>query len=175
MRARRISTGSAFRLFEEEREIGYVDHIKMRFHGFATREEAALAASMAHRALTRRRGEQESLADRPGDVYIMEQGSTLAVVARAGVLATLLPAQEKEAEAHGWGFEIPLLPEEQFEIFSVARARVIWRALRDARVHQRMRQFARPTGGPVQAAATVDIERQPLAYHPAAPGCEGAS
>ncbi len=58
MRARRLGTGSEFRLFQDEQEIGHVDGTTVSFRGFATRDDAALAASVAHRALTRRRGEQ---------------------------------------------------------------------------------------------------------------------
>ena len=52
MRARRIAAGSEFRLLQDEQEIGYVDGIRVSFRGFATRGDAALAASVAHQALT---------------------------------------------------------------------------------------------------------------------------
>ncbi len=71
----------------------------------------------------------------------MDHGSTQAVIAQAGVLATLLPPVPEETEIGGWGFEIELLPEERFEVFATARARVVWRALRGTGVYRRMRQF----------------------------------
>jgi hypothetical protein len=141
MRARRVGTGSEFRLFQDEQEIGHVDSTTVTFLGFLTRDDAALAASVAHRALTRRRGKQLRPVDEPKDVLIMDHGSTQAVIAQAGVLATLLPPAPEESEIGGWGFEIELLPEERFEVFATARARVIWRALRGTGVYRRMRQF----------------------------------
>lgn len=139
MRARRIGTGSEFRLFQDEQEIGHVDGTTVSFRGFATREDAALAASVAHRALTRRRGERPLSVHGSEDILIMGQGSTEAVIARAGMMATLLPPAPEGLG--GWGFEIELLPEERFDIFAVARARVIWRALRSTGIDHRMRQF----------------------------------
>lgn len=63
-----------------------------------------------------------------------------AVIARSSVLATLLqPAPENSAQ--GWGFEIQLLPEERLEVFAIARARVMWRALRGTGIYRLMRQF----------------------------------
>jgi hypothetical protein len=56
-------------------------------------------------------------------------------------MATLLPPAPETSEIEGWGFEIQLLPEEQFEVFALARARVIWRALRGTGIDRRMRQF----------------------------------
>jgi hypothetical protein len=72
---------------------------------------------------------------------IMDHGGTPTVVARAGVLATLLAPAAEKPEIDGWGFEMQLLPEEQFEVFAKARARVIWRALRSTGVYRRMHQF----------------------------------
>ena len=141
MRARRLGTGSEFRLFQDEQEIGHVDGTTVSFRGFATRDDAALAASVAHRALTRRRGEQPRSVDEPKNVLVMDHGSTQAVIAQAGVLATLLPPVPEETEIGGWGFEIELLPEERFEVFATARARVVWRALRGTGIYRRMRQF----------------------------------
>jgi hypothetical protein len=141
MRARRVGTKAEFRLFHNERQIGHVDATSLSFVGFETRDDAALAASVAHRALTKRRRRQPYRMDHPGDFLIMDQASRAAVVARAGVLATLLPPAPEASGIDGWGFEIQLRPEEQFEVFAVARARVIWRALRASGIYRRMRQF----------------------------------
>jgi hypothetical protein len=141
MRARRVATKSAFRLFQDDKEIGYVDGTRARFRGFASRDAAALAASLAHRALARRRGERPHSMDEPKDFLVVGQGSTQSVIARTAVLATLLPPTLEESESDGWGFEIELLPEERLEIFAVARARVIWRTLRSTGIYRRMWQF----------------------------------
>jgi hypothetical protein len=124
MRARRVGTGSEFRLFQDEKEIGQVDGSRVSFAGFATRDDAALAASAAHHALALRRGKQVS-----------SLGG-----ADAGV--TLLPPGSAEADSGSWGFAVPLLPSERVEIFALARARIIWRALQGTGISRRMRQFA---------------------------------
>jgi len=141
MRARRVGTGSEFRLFQDEQEIGRVDGTTVSFLGFATRDDAAVAASVAHLALTRRRGEKAQSVSGPSDVLVMDHGSSQAVIAPAGVLARLLVPASEESEVGGWGFEIGLLPEEGFEVFAIARARVMWQALRSTGVYRCMQQF----------------------------------
>jgi hypothetical protein len=121
MRARRVGTGSEFRLFQDEQEIGQVDAAAVSFRGFATRDEAAQAASAAYRALARRRAG-------------VEEGEE--------PLATLLPPASEEPTAAGWGFKIALLPGERMEVFALARARIMWRALEGSGLSRRMRQFA---------------------------------
>jgi hypothetical protein len=128
-------------LFQNERQIGHVDGTSVSFVGFDTRDDAAFAASVGHRALTKRRRKQPHRMEHPEDFLIMDQGSMPAVIARAGVLATLLPPALEKSGIDGWGFEIQLLPEEGFEVFAIARARVIWRALRSTGIYRRMRQF----------------------------------
>jgi len=141
MRARRVGTGPEFRLFQDDKMIGRVDGTTVSFLGFATRDDAALAASIAHLALTRRRGKKPQSVTGPSDVLVMDHGSSQAVIAPAGVLATLLPPASEESDVGGWGFEIGLLPEEGIDVFATARARVMWRALRSTGVYRRMQQF----------------------------------
>jgi len=121
MRARRVGNGSEFRLFQDEKEIGRVDATAVSFLGFVTRDDAALAAAAAYRALARRWQDAEG---------------------RPESLATLLPPAPEEAATGGWGFEIALLPGERVEVFALARARVIWRELQGTGMSRRMRQFA---------------------------------
>ena len=120
MRARRVGTGSEFRLFQDEREIGWVDGATVSFRGFETPDDAILAARAAHRALGRRREKQPDTPD----------------------ASTLLPPTPEMPGIGGWGFKIALLPSERVEVFALARARVIWRALQGNGVSRRMRQFA---------------------------------
>ena len=120
MRARRVGTGSEFRLFQDEREIGRVDGTGVSFRGFEIPDDAILAATVAQRALIRRREQQPDTAD----------------------AATLLPPTPEVSGIDGWGFKIALLPGERVEVFALARARVIWRALQGTGVSRRMRQFA---------------------------------
>jgi hypothetical protein len=120
MRARRIGTGSEFRLFQDERAIGWVDGTAVSIRGFETPDDAILAATVAHRALARHRDQQPDTADP----------------------ATLPPPTPEMPGIGGWGFKIALLPSERVEVFDLARARVIWRALQGTGVSRRMRQFA---------------------------------
>jgi hypothetical protein len=112
----------------------------VRFHGFATREDAAAAASVAHGSVARRRKAAAHPIEDLGDVLILNQESTELVVARSGILARLSPPSSENAGS-GWGFEIQLLPDEGFEVFAVARARSMWRRLRRSPFKQRMLQF----------------------------------
>jgi hypothetical protein len=121
VRARRVGTGSEFRLFQDEREIGRVDGTGVSLRGFETPDDAILGATVAQRALARRRREQQ-----PDTVED----------------ATLLPPTAEVSGIGGWGFRIALLPSERVEVFALARARVIWRALQGTGVSRRMRQFA---------------------------------
>jgi hypothetical protein len=120
MRARRVGAGSEFRLFQDDREIGRVDGTGVSFRGFEIPDDAILAATVAQRALVRRREQQPDTAD----------------------AATLLPPTPEVSGIDGWGFKIALLPGERVEVFALARARVIWRALQGTGVSRRMRQFA---------------------------------
>ena len=120
MRARRVGTRSEFRLFQDEREIGWLDGTAVSFRGFETPDDAILAATVAHRALVRRRDRQPDTAD----------------------AATLLPPTPEMPGIGGWGFKIARLPSERVEVFALARARVICWALQGNGVSRRMRQFA---------------------------------
>ena len=68
MRVRRVGTESEFRLFQEEKEIGRVNGEAVSFHGFANRDDAALAARAANHALARRRGEEAPARTEADDV-----------------------------------------------------------------------------------------------------------
>lgn len=141
MRARGGTNRHEFRLFQDEQEIGYIDDTTVAFRGFATAAEAALAASAAHRGLARRRGEQETSQHSLEDFLVVERGHTQYVIARAAVLATLRPPDPEGSPVAGWGFEIELLPGERLDVFAIARARVMWRALRNTGIYRRMQQF----------------------------------
>jgi hypothetical protein len=71
----------------------------------------------------------------------MDHGSSQAVIAPVGVLATLLPPTAEGSEVGSWGFEVELLPEEVVDVFAIGRARVIWHALRNTGVYRHMDQF----------------------------------
>ena len=147
MRARRVGDRSEFRLFQNEREIGHVTGSAVRLHGFATRDDATAGATLASRALSRRRKAAAQRLIEPGDVLVLSGQSAEFVVARTGILARLLPPSSGRPEA-GWGFEVQLLPGEAFEVFAVARARVVWRAIQRSSLRRRMLQFQQGTEQP---------------------------
>ena len=163
MRARRVGTGAEFRLFQGEQEIGRLDGTAVSFRGFATRDDAALAASVAHVALSRRRGEKPRPVHGPSDLLVMDHGSGQAVIEPAGVLARLIQPAAEGAEAGGWGFEIELLPEEGVDVFAVGRARVMWRALQSTRMDRRMHQ------------SSVGERAARLVHHPCQPRAGSAT
>jgi hypothetical protein len=134
-----VGNGAEFRLLQDEREIGSVDAGAVRFHGFATRSDAALAASVAYGALARRRGERARPADDAADILIVNHESTELAVARSGILARLLEPSLEDPES-GWGFEVELYPDEAFEVFAIGRARMMWRALSGTPVGRKMLQ-----------------------------------
>jgi hypothetical protein len=115
---------------QDERDIGWVNRSAVGFHGFASRNDAALAASLAQVALTRRRKEAARPTGDPTDILVLSHGSTELVVARSEILARLLPPSPENPE-FGWGFEVELFPDEAFEVFAIGRARVMWRAIQD--------------------------------------------
>ena len=88
----------------------------------------------------------------------MDPGSSQAVIAPAGVLATLLPPPAEGSESGGWGFEIALLPEEGVDVFAIARAQVMWRALRNTGLYRHMQQFRanHPSGSLAQHQCQCD-------------------
>jgi hypothetical protein len=154
MRVRRVGNGAEFRLLQDEREIGSVDAGAVRFHGFETRNDAALAASVAYRALAQRRGERAGAADEPNEILIVNHESGELVVARSAILARLLEPSP-EAPESGWGFEVELYPDEAFEVFAIGRARVMWRAVSDSPVGRRLLRFRERIRQPAPATNRI--------------------
>ena len=62
------------------------------------------------------------------------------MIARSGLIARLVPPDPVTGE-DAWGFETSLEPEESVGIFAMARARLMWSALRASGVTRRMSQF----------------------------------
>lgn len=138
MRIQAENAGSGFVLYQGDRRIGYLRGDLVGFMGFATETEAAQAASLAHRALVRRRA---GAAAGSSDEYFFghtEEGQY--VIARSGLIARLVPPDPVTGE-DAWGFETSLEPEESVGIFAMARARLMWSALRASGVTRRMSQF----------------------------------
>lgn len=139
MRIRAVGSDGEVRLYVKEQQVGYIRGDLLAFLGFATEDEAAEAACIAHRALARRRS---GTPGSPPDEYLFghtEEGQF--VIARSGVLARLLPPDPVSA-AMGWGFELALRADEAPRVFAVARTRLVWDALRASGLPSRTAQFA---------------------------------
>src|SRR5688500_20363422 len=107
MKARREIGGTAYRLFEGDREIGFIRGGTVGFTGFVNTEEAALAGRVAHLALVARRNKQRPWTPSlpPDHRILTEQGGRRLVVGPEGILATLTPPSAAEQEA-GWRFYV---------------------------------------------------------------------
>lgn len=139
MRIRAVESDDEVLLYVKDQNVGHIRDDLVGFLGFATVDEAAEAACIAHRALARRRS---GTPGSPADEYLFghtDEGQF--VIARSGVLARLLPPDPVSGEM-GWGFELALRANEAPRIFALARARLIWAALRTSGLASRPRQFA---------------------------------
>ena len=139
MRIQAAESGEGWVLYVKERKVGYIRGEAVGFIGFASDEEAARAACIAHRALARRRSDAAQSA--PEEYLLGDTDEGQFVVARSGVLARLLPPDPLDEEG-SWGFEIELRPDESVSVFAMARARLIWNAIRGSGSARRMTQFA---------------------------------
>ncbi len=140
MRIRTAESGEGSVLYVGERRIGYLRGDVVGFIGFGTDDEAARAACIAYRALVRRRA-GTAAASAPEEYLFGHTEEGQFVIAQSGVLARLIPPDVVTGE-ESWGFEIALRPDESIEIFAMARARLMWNALRSSGLGRRMAQFA---------------------------------
>jgi hypothetical protein len=143
------------RLYDAEHQIGYIRDAAVGFHGFATEADAAEAAHIAHRAVTRRREKAAWVPDAPEGYLVWDRPEGRYVVARSGLFARLTPP-DPAAGSGDWGFEVDLRREERVSVFAMSRARTMWRALRWTGLTRRMRQFREdPVASGDQVAAPV--------------------
>ena len=143
MKARREIVGTAYRLFEGNREIGFIRGGTVGFTGFVNAEEAALAGRVAHLALAARRTKRRPWTPSlpPDHRILSDQDGRRLVVAPEGILATLTPPPPEQQEEGGWSVELELIPSERFEVLTIARARAMWTSLLGFGIAGRMRQF----------------------------------
>lgn len=141
MRFERIAghgPGTEFRIFDDDREIGYIRDGAVGFAGFETMEDAAQAAQVVHRALEQRRARSTWGGGVLDGYYVWEHPDGPHVIARSGLLARLIPPAEDRPDS-AWGLEVPLLPEERGSVFAMSRARTMWNALQWSGIGRRMR------------------------------------
>ena len=144
MKARREIGGTAYRLFEGDREIGFIRGGTVGFTGFVNAEEAALSGRVAHHALVARRNQQRPWTPSlpPDHRILLDQDGRRLVVAPEGILATLTPPAAGPQDEGGWSVELELNSSERFEVLTIARARAMWTSLLGFGVAGRMRQFS---------------------------------
>ncbi len=133
--------GTEYRLYDDEREIGYIRDGAVGFVGFDTMEDAAQGAQVVHRALEQRRARSTWGGGVLDGYYIWEHPDGPHVIARSGLLARLIPPAG-DGSGSTWGLELPLLPEERGSVFAISRARTMWRALQWSGIGRRMRHQA---------------------------------
>jgi hypothetical protein len=126
-------------LYAKERQVGYIRGDHLSFSGFPSEDEAAQAACIAHRALVSVRRQAAPGAQEEYLFGHTEEGQF--VIAHSGVLARVLPPEPQDEE-RSWGFEVALRPDETFSVFAMARARLVWKALRASGVRQGMSRLA---------------------------------
>ena len=143
MKAQREIGGTSYRLFEGNREIGFIRGGTVGFTGFVNAEEAALAGRVAHLALAARRNKPRPWTPSlpPDHRIVTDQGGHQLVVAPEGILATLTPPPAGKQDG-GWSVQLELLPGERFEVLTIARARAMWTSLLGFGIAGRMRQFS---------------------------------
>jgi len=103
------------------------------FRGFATDEEAAHAAWVAHRTLTRRLARSHGLRPVPvgtEPLAFQRDGDEVRIVASGRAVATLIvPDFSDTSESDSYGFEL-LVPQPADEVLVRAVALLIYRTLR---------------------------------------------
>lgn len=124
-----------FHLMSGAVPIGWIDGLSIGFHGFAHEDEAAGAASIAYRTMTR--GFARDLGRRPPPIHseplsVVRNGKTDLIVAGARPIARLLrPGVESPSGAEHFGFELQVpIPASEQTMRSTARR--VYRALRRA-------------------------------------------
>jgi hypothetical protein len=139
VRIRAAESGDGWELYVSDRKVGYIRGSSVGFIGFASEDQAARAASIAHRALARRRS--SGARSTPEEYLFGHTEDGQFVIAQSGVLARLLPP-DSLTEGNNWGFEIALRPDESISVFAMARARLMWNAFRASGLARGMSQFA---------------------------------
>jgi hypothetical protein len=123
-----------FELIDDDRKVGWISGSAVGFRGFANEVEAAHAAWVAHRTLTRRLARRMGTRPIPIDTepLAIAQRDSQEVVLASGrpIAAVLRPAADSPSGPDSFGFEIrvPLLANEELEM--PAMAYLIYRTLR---------------------------------------------
>ena len=124
-------------LVDADRKVGWINGDRVGFRGFATDEEAAHAAWVAHRTMTRRLARSHNLRPVPigsEPLALQHDGDEEVIVASSGPVATLVRPGIESAEGHdSYGFELSI-PQPANEVLVRAMAHLIYRTLRKSGV-----------------------------------------
>jgi hypothetical protein len=124
---------SVLHLNDADRTVGWINGDRVGFRGFATDEEAAHAAWVAHRTLTRRLARSHSLRPVPigtEPLALQRHGDEWLIVASSGPIATLVESDGQGSSDHdSYGFELAI-PQPADEVLVRAMAHLIYRTLR---------------------------------------------
>ena len=118
MRFRSAAEPGHYRIFERDEEVGYIRPGVVSFGGFASQGDAAVAAGVANRALAERR----------------DTGTVNGIMTAAGPADRRDPPRSMATPgpaAGEWSVEVVLDQSARASVFTMSRARTIWRALLD--------------------------------------------
>lgn len=124
-------------LMDADRTVGWINGDRVGFRDFATEEEAAHAAWIAHRTVTRRLARSHNLRPVPigsEPLALRYEGEEELIVASSGPVATLMrPASDGTSGYDSYGFELSI-PQPADEVLVRAMAHLIYRTLRKSGV-----------------------------------------
>lgn len=124
---------STLHLNDADRTVGWINGDRVGFRGFATDEEAAHAAWVAYRTLTRRLARSHNLRPVPigtEPLAIQRDGDARVIVASSGPVATLVEFDRHDPnDRDSYGFELAI-PQPADEVLVRAMAHLIYRTLR---------------------------------------------
>lgn len=124
-------------LMDADRKVGWINGDRVGFRGFATDEEAAHAAWVAYRTLTRRLARSHDLRPVPigtEPLALQRDGDEELIVASSGPFATLIrPEYDDAGSDDSHGFELPI-PQPADAVLVRAMAHLMYRTLRKSGV-----------------------------------------
>ena len=133
----RIPRRQAMDLMDADQRVGWINGDRVGFRGFATDEEAAHAAWVAYRTMTRRLARSHNLRPVPigsEPLALRRDGHDELIVASSGPVARLVrPADDGPSGDDSYGFELSI-PQPADEVLVRAMAHLIYRTLRKSGV-----------------------------------------
>ncbi|HEX5971359.1 MAG TPA: hypothetical protein VFY85_05485 [Gemmatimonadaceae bacterium] len=133
----RLADRQAMHLMDADQRVGWIDGDRVGFRGFATDEEAAHAAWVAYRTMTRRLARSHDLRPLPigsEPLALQRDGHDELIVASSGPVARLVrPVDDSPSGGDSYGFELSV-PQPADEVLVRAMAHLIYRTLRKSGV-----------------------------------------